>query len=398
MDFTSPDAAFFKFISDNLSINPQMLRLRSHNKLFDFDVSFAITQIECRKKSVHKLPGFITNPFALFPSSLACEQSSHQSVAQYHASLLQNGNRVIDMTAGLGIDSMAFAKVGCRVTACDTDLLKTQILQYNTRLFGLDNIEVVNTDSIGYIREYQGRADVIFVDPSRRGDNHRRIYNIHECSPDVTAHIDQILSKCDRLFVKASPLIDLTQTLKDIPHIRVVRTVSVEGECKEVLLEVSDGKSLEAFEAVDLSESGETNYRFVNRSPLNPMAPQYAEMGDLVAGNYLYEPGASVMKLSPWGELSRLFPGLKKLGVSSHLFVSDKFIETFPGRKLAIKSLIGKKDRRAIKGSPANVVTRNYPSSPDLLRRELGVKEGNEIFIYGTRLGNTPVLLEATRL
>ncbi|MDE7109673.1 MAG: hypothetical protein K2O49_06895, partial [Muribaculaceae bacterium] len=94
---------------------------------------------------------------------------------------------------------------------------------------------------------------------------------------------------------------------------------------------------------------------------------------EFTPGLYLYEPNASIMKLAPWAILSDRYPGLKKLGKDSHLFISDSRFDDFPGRVLKIDKTINKKDRKTLKGFPANVVTRNYPLSADNLRKKLGV-------------------------
>ncbi len=389
---------FFEFISSHTNCDINTLRLKSHGKSFDFDVDLAITQIALRKKGIHKLNHFISNPLTVFPSEIAYEQASHESVAAFHASLIPSRANVLDMTAGLGIDSMAISRKVRNVTACETDSLKAATLKYNSETMGITNLKVENTDSINYLRLYPGRFDFIFVDPARRGSANSRVYNLHNCTPDILGIMDILASKCDTLMIKASPLLDISQTLKDIPLTRKIRTISVAGECKEVLIEASEGSVLEEEEAIDLSPEGKLNYRFSFSPDHNEIPLPYSSCEDIVPGAYLYEPGAAVMKLSPWIPLILRYPGLTKLGVSSHLFASGELYPDFPGRILKIDSIIDKKGRKTLKGTPANVVTRNYPLTSDELRKKLGVREGTDSFIYASRLGNSPVLLSATRI
>lgn len=398
MDFSTPEASFFDYISANLKGNPKDLRLRTHGKDLGFDTDFAITQIECRQRAAHKLSSFISNPLTLFPTTLAYEQASHEGVAKFHASLPPMGASVIDMTAGLGIDSMAFAKRGCKVVACDIDKLKSDVLKYNTSVLRLDNLSVINADSTQYMAALPGNVDVIFIDPARRSETDRRHYNMHDCTPDVLTLQEELLRKCHTLIIKASPLLDITQTLKDIPSAKKIRVVSVAGECKEVLVEASDGATLQSLEAIDLRQDGEVNYSFSYLPGENTDKIIFAAEEEIVTVAYLYEPGAALMKLMPWGELGHRFPSLRKFGASSHLFVSSQHIEDFPGRRLRIESIIDKKSRKTLKGSPANIVVRNYPLSADKLRKKLGMKEGKDEFIYASRLGDTPILLKCIRI
>ncbi|MDE6007780.1 MAG: hypothetical protein K2G90_01065, partial [Muribaculaceae bacterium] len=119
---------------------------------------------------------------------------------------------------------------------------------------------------------------------------------------------------------------------------------------------------------------------------------------DIHSSHYLYEPNAAVMKLSPWKVLSCKFPNLKKLAPDSHIFISADLYDDFPGRIMRIEKEINKKDRNSLKGIPINIVSRNYPLSADSLRKDIGAKEGQDDFLYASRLGKKPVLLKCTRV
>ncbi|MDE5874926.1 MAG: SAM-dependent methyltransferase, partial [Muribaculaceae bacterium] len=105
-----------------------------------------------------------------------------------------------------------------------------------------------------------------------------------------------------------------------------------------------------------------------------------------------------VMKLGCWKSLQEKFPGLLKLSANSHLFVSESLIDNFPGRAMRIDKTVNKKDRKSLKGFPVNIVSRNYPISADELRKTLGVKEGDNMFLYASRLGSSPLLILCDRL
>lgn len=397
MDSISPPASFFSFIDDNMKQDIAKLRLRHHGKVAEFDVDFAITQIECRKKFRKKLPHFTSFPKTLFPSVLSGEQASHEAVAKFHTSLFNGNEKVIDMTAGLGIDAMTIATKAKSVIACELDSLKAACLVHNKDAGNLSNIEVKNVDSIEIMKSYLDCFDTVFIDPARRGAGNKRVYNFHDCQPDILSIQDYLLENSKRIIIKASPLLDISRTLIDIPSATSIRCICVEGECKEVLITAEKNGVLKLMEAVNLNADGTLISDFSYSPGDETCETMFCTDIDLDTGCYLYEPDAAVMKLAPWDALSEKFKGIKKLDKSSHLFLSDKYFESFPGRKLKYKGMIEKKDRKALKGFPANVVTRNYPLSSDELRKKLGVKEGQDTFVYGTRINEKPVLILAER-
>ena len=400
------DSSFFRFINDNLNSDPIKLRLKYAGKHDDFPYDFAVIQIESRKKYREKLKKFISEPGVLFPDSLAGEQASHEAIAKFHASLIEKSSFLLDMTGGLGIDSLEFSNVCDKVITIEKDKNKAETLTHNLKIKKIANIEVINGDSIDYLRDSQLMFDVIFIDPARRDASLRRVYAITDCEPDVGKFLNDILEKTGKLMIKASPLLDITQTVKDFPELTSIRAVGVKGECKEILLEFdkkeasrlgSQGKENSGnilCEAIDLDNEGNVISRFeeylseVEKEEINLAGPE-----DLTETSFLYEPSAMLMKLKPWYSLIKKFPGLKKFAGSSHLFVSNTFYEGFPGRITKIEKIITKQDRKTLKGFPANIVSRNYPETAEEIRKTLKVKEGSDKFIYASRLGNKPVML-----
>ena len=111
---------------------------------------------------------------------------------------------------------------------------------------------------------------------------------------------------------------------------------------------------------------------------------------------YLYEPNAAMMKLAPWAELQNRYPDLIKLAPSSHLFISETRHDDFPGRVLLVEGLVSNKDKKRLKGERLNVVVRNYPLTAADLRKKLGLIEGKDRFLYGTKI-STPILILVRR-
>ncbi len=397
---------FFDFINKHKADDVSSLILKHRNKETDIDIEFAAVQIKGRQKNSKKLKRFVDYDRFIIPTLLSAEQSSHQAVASYHASLLSHSTTLLDMTAGLGIDVMTMSEKCSDVTAIEIDPLKAAFLTYNFRLLGISNVSVINTDSVEWVKNIDKIFDCIFIDPARRGEDNKRTYNFHDCAPDIISIQPLLIQKCHRLFIKASPLLDITQTLHEISNVSAIRAICVEGECKEILIESvtrkADAVDLQddppiLKEAIDLDNNGKIISIFSYIDSGVESISDYCEESDIKTGHYLYEPNAAVMKLSPWKELNLKYKDLKKIAPSSHLFISDKLYDDFPGRKLRIEKLIEKKDRKNLKGLPVNVAVRNYPMSAEDLRKQLGVKEGRNHFIYGTRL-KKPVLILADKI
>ena len=396
---------FFDFIKDNRNKDTTSLRLSKKASKLDFNLDFALLQIDCRKKTKHKLKEIIEKEKFIFPDSVASEQASHQAVAFYHSSIFPNTDSVLDMTAGLGIDSLLLSMAGKNVTAVEINLTRADVLIYNSKLFPDIKINVVNEDALSFLNHTDKHYDLIFVDPARRSVSNSRVYNLHDCEPDILENLNLIQSKSAKILIKASPMLDITQTLRDFDDVSSIRAVGVKGECKEILIEISNkGPSKKPdvdypviLEAVNLDDTGNVLSSFsVDVTPTkqdeDKNTIRYASNGDIIKGSYLLEPSAMVMKLTPWKEICDRF-NAKKLDPVSHLFVSDKLPEDFPGRVTEIDRVIQKKDRKNLVEYPASVVARNYPLSSESLRKSLRLSEGDKNFIYATRIASKPVLI-----
>lgn len=121
----------YGFIEENAREDINKLLLRYHGKTLPYSLDFAVDQIVARRKTYSKLPSFVCFRKFLFPDLISSEQASDERVAEYHAALAGSGKKILDMTAGLGIDAMSMAMRGNDVTACDIDPNKIDALHHN---------------------------------------------------------------------------------------------------------------------------------------------------------------------------------------------------------------------------------------------------------------------------
>ena len=99
---------------------------------------------------------------------------------------------------------------------------------------------------------------------------------------------------------------------------------------------------------------------------------------------YLYEPNASLMKAGCFDLLAQRF-GVTQIDSNSHLFVSDKQVDAFPGRAFAINAYGPVKHTlRGIK--QANIAVRNYPASVAQVRKRYHIADGGDTFVFLTTM------------
>lgn len=391
------------FIRVHASDDVVTLRLKfsgKQSRKLDFDLDFALLQIEARQKSKKKIPGFLKYPEFLFPTLLSAEQASNEAVARFHSSLFEPASSILDLTAGLGIDDMTFAQAGINVTACEIDAIKCDALRHNSEVLGVSQrLSVIESDSIGYIRNNDICADVVFADPARRNDSGVRLHALSDCQPDILGAFPDIMAVAPRLIVKCSPLLDLTLIRNSVTKLSHIYVVCFRGECKEVLIDVQNDSSFTGVTVVDLdwdSEISRFHTGFVDNDSLNKsMLSDRNKASDY---HYLYEPNAGVMKTGAWSSLVSMFPDLSKADTNTHIFLSDTLYKAFPGKVMQICSEPDKKALKALKGEKINVVARNHPLSAPQVMKKFSLTPGSDGYLYAFRYRNTPVFLKTKEL
>lgn len=393
------DDKFYEFVKKHIVDNPKSLLLKKGIAEDGDATRFAIVQIECRQKTKSKLEEILQEERFLFPCLQAAEQASHQSVAAYHARLAGSGQKIIDLTGGLGIDSFAMACAGNEVTTIELDGERAAALRHNSRLLAPDHMEIIEGDSMAYLGAHpEAHFDIAFVDPARRDDTGRRAYFFKDCVPNIIANYSLISRCADRLLVKGSPIIEPKKVMEELPGVEEIHIVSVKNECKEVLTICNLQRDARATEveaecvltAVDLSNDShapELSRYSLRVSQLGQSDAPIAERCDIHPGAYLYDPNAALHKIRCATKLCADFNGLKRLSANTDLYISDNLHPDFPGRRFRIESIPDKKECKAMTGSRCDVATRNYPLSAEQLRKKMKLHSDTESYIFGCRLG-----------
>ncbi len=343
----------------------------------EVDMAYALDQIAGRQKARVKIPSWASIDGIVYPPHISMEQCSSEQTARYKARIAGNGEKIVDLTAGFGVD-MAFMSAGFKQAVhVEMQPQLCAISSENYKHLGLNHVQVVCNDGVGYLHQME-HADLIFIDPARRDQHGARTYGIADCTPNVLEIIDEMLQKADRVMIKLSPMLDWQKTVADVGNVSQVHIVSVGNECKELLLEVKKGKD-EKVKVFCVNDDQVFSYEIGETHPFTP--------SPLHSFTFLYEPNASVMKAGCFNLISHRF-GITQPNANSHLFLSDKLVEGFPGRGFVIErvSTMNKRElKEALAGiDKANIAVRNFPLSVADLRKRLKLKDGGDVYIFAT--------------
>ena len=355
------------------------------------DMPAAVQQIEGLRTARDKWPSLLACPDYLYPPRLNREQSSSESAARYKASLLPAPLTVADLTGGMGIDTLAFARVAQHVDYIERDPQLCALMEHNLRALGVTNVTVHCADSMEWFGRIQRYAPtMIYMDPARRDAAGRKVAGFEDCTPNILDHEALLRSRCQRLMVKASPMIDIDLACRQLGDVSEVHVVGVKGECKEVLFLCGSTVGEPQITCVNL------NTLITQNTPRTPFSFSHSEEAAAEGrycrqvGHYLYEPNATLMKGGPFKLLAQRY-GLELLGRNTHLYSADRLVDDFPGRIFEVLrelKLSRKEVLAAIPGGRAHVVTRNYPLEAAVLQKQLGLKEGGDVFIVATSVGD----------
>ena len=386
----------------------------------EVDMPFALDQIRGRKMARAKLPRWANIDGIIYPPHISMEQCSSESTALYKAELAarllglpasSSSEEIgfVDLTGGFGVDfSYIAARVGLKSMYVERQAHLCEAAKENFERLGLKNAIVKNEDGIEVLHSLK-ELKLIFIDPARRDDAGNKVVSLKDCTPDVTVLQEEMLLKADYVIIKLSPMLDWHRAISELSHVREVHIISVNNECKELLLVLS-ARNMGEMEASladgEVKHAGNLRIYCINdaqsfvcdeldmESSSVKIAPSTLE-----EMQYLYEPNASLMKAGCFSVLSERY-GARMLSKNSHLFVSREPIAVFPGRSfriIAVSSFNKKELKRHLSGiTKANIATRNFPLSVAELRKRLKLKDGGETYIFATTLSDESHVLVIT--
>lgn len=304
----------------------------------------------------------------------------------------------VDLTGGFGVDfSYMAARLGAKSMYVERQKHLCEAAKENFERLGLKHVVVKNGDGVEVLHAIPNHSGlrVIYIDPARRDDAGNKVVSLQDCTPDVTRLQEEMLQKADFVVIKLSPMLGWHRAVSELNCVQEVHIISVNNECKELLLVLSARNMDENLHiyCINDAQSFVCDELDMESSSVKIAPSTLEEM------QYLYEPNASLMKAGCFGVLSERYDA-RMLSKNSHLFVSRNPIAAFPGRSfriIAISSFNKKELKRHLSGiTKANISTRNFPLSVAELRKRLKLKDGGETYIFATTLSDESHVLMIT--
>lgn len=348
-----------------------------------------LTQVKGRQIARLKIPTFYAHPGILYPDSLILEQCSSEETAVQKASWSE-GKVVADLTGGLGIDTLAFAKNARKVYYCEPDPARCAAARNNFNLLNIHQVEVVEGSAEETAAMLVKETEVFFIDPSRRSVDGRKIFRLEELSPDILQLKELLLSNGALVMVKLAPMLDICEGLRQLPETIRVEVISRKDECRELLFFLSKTTASPDVVCID------------TRHPENMFSYQPEKESELPLPisepeEYLFEPNASIRKSGPWRSICNTYQ-IKMLHPNSHLFTGRTPLVDFPGRTFRIEKVLPYKKEKiksALEGNLAQMVFYNFPVNAADVTKSLGIKSGEPKYLFFTSTASqrTTVLL-----
>ena len=361
----------FDFIKQNINEDHRSLALKTHGK-FKESMGFLLNQIKLKQKSSKKLPSWYSSNKLLFPSNQSFEQCSSEITANYKSQLV-SGKTAIDISGGLGIDSIALSHVFEEVTHVEYNEEVQKYCAHNFKELSKNNIQSIHGDGIEILKSTQEKFDLIFVDPDRRPDL-KRANELEECLPNVIDHLDLLLSKAQSVFIKASPMCDINKSIAQLKFVKEIHVVSHKNECKEVLFLLENNfEDVPSISAVELG---------TKHSLTTEYSSDYLPQPVSQPKNYLYDPFVSYRKAKLSDSISKEY-NMNPITSEGTLLTGDELIETFPGRIFEVTGQVNldRKKLSSLRIKKANVISRGLPLKSDEIASKLKIKDGGETYL-----------------
>lgn len=379
------------YINDNLKVNIEQFIFKG-SPFKDVSVQELANQVIAKQKSEKKLPTWFQTKNIYYPPKLSIEQTSSEITAGYKSKLV-NGDSIIDITGGFGVDCYAFSKRFKKVVHCEINEELSEIVSYNYEQLEVSNIRTVATDGLEYLKNTSKKFDCIYIDPSRRNDTKGKVFLLSDCLPNVPENLDFLFEMSDTILVKNSPILDISSTINELKFVKEIHVVAVNNEVKELLfLLKKEYKGLIEIKVLNILKNKNQHFDFKLG---NDFKFEYS-----IPLKYLYEPNSAILKSGGFNQIASQ-QKVNKLHQHSHLYTSEKLVKDFPGRIFEINNVFTynkKKIKKEITETKANITTRNFPKTVAQIRKETKLKDGgNSYLFFTTNINNELIVIDCTK-
>lgn len=370
------------FINANLTADLHSLLLKK-SPFPEVTIQEIVQQIKGKKVAQRKFP-FLLKENIVFPPNLNLEQASSQSTAEFKADNL-HGKKFLDLTCGFGIDAYFLSQNFEEITLVEKNPELLDLVKHNWKILN-KNALFVNENLEHFLAKNSDRFDVIYLDPARRDSEKNKKFLLEDLSPNLLEIQDQLLEISSQIIIKLSPLIDISYLISVLKDVAKIQIIAVRNEVKELIVFLEKARKGDDVEISCINlESDDAEFAF-----------QFKEEKTAVSAfsepqQFLYIPNNAVLKSGAFNLISQFFNG-KKLHPNTHFYTSDKRIERFPGRILEINMIDSKHIR---KGEKYNIISKNYPLSPDEIKKKYKILDGGNCYLIFTQTQNRKIILKS---
>lgn len=335
------------------------------------EVRLVSMQVKYLQKAATKLPSYAAAGCILPP--LAFEQASSEKCAAHKA---LDGDAVLDLTCGLGVDTLFLSRRFRRVVTLERNAVLARVAEENFRRLGVRNVEVVGCSAEEYLQRDGLHFDWIYADPDRRSADGRKQVRLEACSPDILALRPLLARTSDRLCLKNSPLFDVDEALRLFPESRV-EVVSLDGECKEVMIYDDHTGPERIATALGLgSFSAKPDAPEPSSEPFVPEAYRWLVVPDVALQKTRLIGRHLAGRAAVWSENGYGFARERPEGVLGRV-MEIASIEPYDPKRL----------KKALNGCGVEIMKRDFPLRIEELTKRLGVHAGDDIRLAFTKIG-----------
>lgn len=363
------------FLSEHFDEKPEKLALSYRNKV-DFNLSVLTQLLQLYHKAVHKIPEWVENRCAIHAKSY--EQCTSAVVAKFKSTLF-SGNKMIDLTSGLGVDAYYFSKSFDSVICLEKDSETCAFAQYNQRVLGTSNVSIFHSDLENYTLD--DWYDLIYVDPDRRIEDKEQRKDVATYSPNIFVWYKKLLKHTNCLAIKLSPMTDISYLRNEIPEIDNIYVIAYKNEVKELLITVSPEVRSTLIHAVELNDDTTLSYSEKTNN-------QEIHIGH--EGKVLLEPSRAIIKAGLASNYCQHL-GLTFLSLRGLYFFSENTIPEFMGRQYEIITQLSsqwkeiKKYLKSKKIKAIQIAQRNFFDDVKTIRKKLQINDGGETTLIFSR-------------
>lgn len=371
-----------EYINANLNTDLHSLLLKK-SPFQEVTMQQLVQQIKGKKVALKKFP-FLLKDNIVFPPNLNLEQASSQATAEFKAGNLE-GKKFLDLTSGFGIDAYFLSQKFEEVTLVEQNTELLEIVKHNWTVLNR-NANFINENLENFLAKNQDKFDLIYLDPARRDEHKNKKFLLEDLSPNLLEIQDQLFNFSNEVLIKLSPLIDISYLISVLNHIVEIQIIAVKNEVKELLVFLKKNQNGEnkLITCTNL-ESDEPSFSFQYHWEKEAVS-EYSE-----PLQYLYIPNNAVLKSGGFNSISQHF-NLKKLHPNTHFYTSDDLRTDFPGRILRIEIIESKAVK---KGEKYNIISKNYPLTPDEIKKKYKIKDGGEHYLIFTQSLKSKIILRS---